>query len=370
MKRRLAAILAAVMLLGVGIAIAVGNTGADPMISKSYWENTYLPTLTEALQKRASQGTKAAYDAAAAKLTSLGEADVKAAGSLAETGYAPVTLKAGDSLELAQGASVILYSGACRLNTGTMADVTAGTQAGAGTQLVQNHRYVVTATAATLAQSQDGSLGYQGTGTLKQGGGNVGGGSGQPGGEAQSPFTDVQPDQWYYGAVSFVYQKGYFSGTGAGIFSPNEPMNRAMVATVLYRVAGSEKVTGATAFEDVADGQWYSQAIAWASAKGVVNGMGDNRYAPDLAVTREQLVTMLYRFEKDYRNKKVSTTGDLGAFPDGSVVSSWARDAMSWAVGEKLIQGRNTGHLDPSGTATRAEVATVLQRFAARLEKS
>lgn len=372
MKRRLAAILAAVMLLGVGIAIAVGNLGADPMISKSYWENTYLPALTEALQKRANQSTKAAYEAAAAKLTALGEADVKAAGAKTAGGYTSVALKAGDSLELTQGTSVILHSGGCRLSAGTVADVTAGIEAGAGTQLIQSHRYVVTAARATLEQSQEGSLSYQGTGTVKRDGGSGGGGSlgGQPGGEEKSPFTDVQTGDWYYDAVSFVYNKGYFAGTGAGIFSPNAPMDRAMVATVLYRLAGSEKVTGTAAFEDVAQGQWYTQAIAWASAKGVVNGMGDNRYAPDLAVTREQLVTMLYRFEKDYRKAAVTDAGSLIGFPDGSAVSSWARESMSWAVGEKLIQGRNTGHLDPAGTATRAEVATILQRFAARLEKN
>lgn len=371
MKRRLAAILAAVMLLGVGIAIAVGNLGGDPMISKSYWENTYLPALTEALQKRANQSTKAAYEAAAAKLTALGEADVKAAGAKTAGGYTSVALKAGDSLELTQGTSVILHSGGSRLSAGTAADVTAGTQAGAGTQLIQNHRYVVTAAGATLTQAQEGSLSYQGTGTVKRDG-TSGGGSlgGQPGGQEKSPFTDVQSGDWYYDAVSFVYDKGYFAGTGAGIFSPNEPMNRAMVATVLYRLAGSEKVTGTAAFEDVAEGQWYTQAIAWASAKGVVNGMGDNRYAPDLSVTREQLVTMLYRFEKDYRKAGVTETGSLSSFPDGSAVSSWAREAVSWAVGAKLIQGRNTGHLDPAGTATRAEVATILQRFAARLEKN
>lgn len=372
MKRRLAAILAAVLLLGVGIAIAVGNTGGDPMISKSYWENTYLPALTEALQKRASQGTKAAYEAAAAKLTALGEADVKAAGEKTAGGYTSVALKAGDSLELTQGTSILLHSGGCRLSAGTAADVTAGTETAAGTQLIQSHRYVVTAAAgATLEQSQEGSLSYQGSGTVKRSGGSAGGGlGGQLGGEEPSPFTDVRPGDWYYDAVSFVYNKGYFAGTGAGVFSPNAPMNRAMVATVLYRLAGSEKVTGTAGFEDVAEGQWYTQAIAWASAKGVVNGMGDNRYAPDLAVTREQLVTMLYRFEKDYRKAAVTNAGSLTGFPDGSAVSSWARESMSWAVGEKLIQGRNTGHLDPAGTATRAEVATILQRFAARLEKN
>lgn len=364
MKRRLVALLAAVMLLGVGIAIAVGTIGADPMISKSYWENTYLPTLAEALQKQANQSTKALYETAAAKLERLGEADVKAAQGLStqKNGYTPSELKTGDSLELATGASVVLYGGECRLERGVLADVTQGTELATGSVLTAHHRYVVTGSSgALLTQTKAGSLGYQGTGTRKPAEG-----SSQPGSENELPFHDVRPEHWYYNAIVFVYDKGYFAGTGADTFSPNAPMDRAMVATVLHRMAGSTQVTGGSAFSDVADGQWYTQGIAWASSQGVVNGMGGGRYEPHLAVTREQLVTMLYRYEKDYRKLPVSATGTLDVFPDGGAVSSWAQDAMRWAVGAGLIQGRDTGHLDPVGTASRAEVATILQRFAAR----
>lgn len=358
MKRRVAAILAAVIVLGIGIAVAVGGAG-DPLVSKSYLETTYLDSLAETLQKRAGQGTESVYKAVVAKLDELGEADVKAAQSIAAEGsaYLQTQMAAGDSLELKMGSSVLLYSGQTTLNTGTLADVTDGTALQSGGGLRLGHRYIVTAD-ATLRQIQPGSLGYQGVGTVRKGA------------DKAFPFMDVSESDWYYDAIAFVYGRGYFSGTGESIFSPNTSMTRAMVATVLHRLAGSETASDTGRFADVPAGQWYSQGIAWASQKGVVNGMGGDRYEPELAVTREQLVTMLYRYQKEYKGESAAGGGTLAAFPDGASVSSWAADAMSWAVGSKLISGRDTGHLDPTGTATRAEVATILQRFTALTEKS
>lgn len=363
MKRRVAIILAAVILLGIGIAVAVGNVGADPMISLSYWENTYLPALSQALQERAAADTQPAYAAAAAKLEqAVAAAETAAQGQSGD--FRTAQLKSGETLELQKGADAIVQSGTCALRSGVLADVTAGSEVMAGEDLVAAHRYVVTSDSAVLRQAQAGTVAYRGGGTVQPGDGS---GTTPSGGKAGLPFADVTQDQWFYSAVAFVYEKGYFSGTSATTFAPNDSMNRAMVATVLHRVAGGESVSAPELFTDVPAGQWYSQGIAWASAKGVVNGMGNGLYEPDAPVTREQLVTMLYRFEKDYRKVAVPSTGSLNNFIDGAKVSSWAQDAMRWAVGEGLIQGRNTGHLDPSGTASRAEVATILQRFAARM---
>lgn len=364
MKRRLTLILTAVILLGVGIAVAVGSGSADPMISKSYWENTYLPGLTQALQQKANEDTKSTYSAAADKLAKAAEADVKAAGEK-RGGFIQAQMKAGDVLELKQGASAVVQSGGGALGAGTLADVTEGVEVFAGEDLTAAHRYVVTSDSATLRQTQAGTVAYLGSGTVKAGSGSETTNPVTPG--SGLPFTDVTRDHWFHTAVAFVYEKGYFSGTSATAFEPNAQMNRAMVATVLHRVAGGESMNATETFADVPAGQWYSQGIAWASAKGIVNGMGEGRYEPNTSVTREQLVTMLYRFEKDYRKVAVSATGSLSGFTDGAQVSTWARDAMSWAIGAGLIQGRNTGALDPAGTATRAEVATILQRFASRL---
>lgn len=364
MKRRVSLILTAVVLLGVGIAVAVGSGSADPMISKSYWENTYLPGLAETLQQQAGKDTKSLYAEVVAKLDKAGEADVKAAGEKTG-GFVTLQLKPGDVLELKKGASAVVQSGGAALGGGVLVDVTEGVEVLAGEDLAVSHRYVATSDSAKLRSTQAGAVAYSGSGTVTSGSGGAGTDPGLSGKEL--PFTDVARDQWFYAAVAFVYEKGYFSGTSETTFEPNTSMNRAMVATVLHRVAGSERVDAQEVFADVPAGQWYSQGIAWASAKGIVNGMGGGLYAPNDAVTREQLVTMLYRFEKDYRQVAVPATGSLSGFPDGNSVSSWAQDAMGWAVGAGLIQGRNTGYLDPAGTATRAEVATILQRFSSRL---
>ena len=350
MKNRLMAALAAVLLLGTGIALAVGNMSDTAMISKSYYEDTYLPALRENLTKRAQTASAPIYEKAEAALSGQGQA---ANG----TPYTTAQMGEGDELKLAAGGSLLVYDGAGRLTSGALADVTEGVSVSAGTALTAAHRYIVTDTSgATVRQTASGTLGYQGTGQVTRAS------------EQGLPFTDVTAGDWFHDAVAYVYQHGYFSGTGASTFSPNAPMDRAMVATVLYRISGETAKGDGTDFSDVPAGQWYSDGIAWASAKGVVNGMGDGLYIPTLAVTREQLVTMLYRYETEYR--KTAATGsadDLAGFPDQDSVSDWAREAVGWAVEAGLVQGRDNGALDPAGTATRAEVATILQRFAQRL---
>lgn len=361
MKKFGVVLVAIVLLLGIGVAVAVGGSSTDPLISKSYLEDTYIPALKKQLRERASAGTKTLYEGVVARLDALGGEDVSQAESSAQEGsaaYTPAGLDRGDSVSLQTGGSLVLYSGGCRLSEGTLADVTAGTTLAAGESLTAGHRYIVTsAEAAKIVSTDPGDLGYQGIGSVAKGE------------TAPLPFQDVREGSWYYGAVEFVYGKGYFSGTAADRFSPNDSMTRAMLATVLHRVAGRETPGQSEGFTDVPAGQWYSDGIAWASAKGVVNGMGNGLYHPNDPVTRQQMVTMLYRFATVYAQMDVARTGDLAAFPDGGQVADWARDAMAWAVGAGVIQGRDTGHLDPSGTASRAEVATVLERFTKLLPK-
>lgn len=358
MKRRLHLILIAVVLLGVGIAMAVGSGSADPMISRSYWENTYLPGLAEALRQQANEDTQSVYSAVADRLDEAGKADLEAAAGEKGGGFTLVQLQPGDTLKLKKGAGAVVQSGGAALSAGALVDVTDGVEVLAGEDLAETHRCVVTSADATLRQTRSGTVAYTGEGSVA---------TADPATSGKAlPFTDVAPGQWFYDAVAFVYEKGYFSGTSATTFDPNSYMDRAMVATVLHRLAGSERVDAPAAFADVPVGQWYTQGVAWASAKGIVNGMGDGNYQPQTPVTREQLVTMLYRFERDYRQAAVPAAGSLDGFADGSAVSSWAGDAMRWAIGAGLIQGRDAGRLDPLGTATRAEVATILQRFVTR----
>ncbi|OUN11564.1 S-layer homology domain-containing protein [Flavonifractor sp. An9] len=182
------------------------------------------------------------------------------------------------------------------------------------------------------------------------------------------PFTDVKADDWFYDAVKYVYDNKLMDGTSSTTFAPLMTTNRAMIVTILWRQAGSPVVNYAMNFSDVESGVWYTEAVRWAAAEGIVKGYSDTVFAPDDTVTREQLATILYRYA-GYKEYDVSAKGDLTAFADGSTVSTWAADGMTWAVGAQLITGKDGGKLDPTGTATRAEVATILMRFCENVAK-
>lgn len=176
-----------------------------------------------------------------------------------------------------------------------------------------------------------------------------------------NPFTDVGESDWFYESVAFVVQKGLFSGTSHSTFGPEGDMTRAMLVTVLYRLAG-EPGGGTNSFSDVPDRSWYADAVAWASGQGIVKGCGSGEFRPADPITREQLAVILYNYARS-RGYSVSGFSDAPQFADGSKVSAWAAEAMKWAAGTGLITGKGSGILDPQGTAARAQVAAVLQRF-------
>lgn len=179
-------------------------------------------------------------------------------------------------------------------------------------------------------------------------------------------FADVQNNAWYSEAIAYVYNKGMMNGTDAGKFEPDATTTRAMLVTMLFRLEGEPKA-GAADFSDVASGQWFSEAIAWAAANGVVNGYKDGTFAPNDMITREQLAAVLYRFAQ-FKGYDVSVKGSLSNFSDSGSVSDWAQEAMQWAVGAGIINGDN-GALKPAGNATRAEVAMMLMRFCENVAK-
>ena len=178
---------------------------------------------------------------------------------------------------------------------------------------------------------------------------------------AALPFTDVTEDDWFYSAVASVCANGLFYGTSGTAFSPMEPMTRAMLVTVLWRLEGEPAAAGAASFPDVEPGAWYAGAAAWACGAGIAFGTGDG-FAPEGYVTREQIAVMLYRCAKA-GGWDVDAAAELTAFTDGGSVSGWAVRAMEWACAEKLITGKDGGRLDPQGQATRAEVAVILTRL-------
>ena len=176
------------------------------------------------------------------------------------------------------------------------------------------------------------------------------------------PFTDVAEGAWYYDAVKYVYHNGLFQGVSETIFRPESPMNRAMVVTVLHRLAGSPAAEGEIAFTDVPADQYYEEALIWAVDNGLAQGVSETAFAPTSPVTREQLVTFLYRYA-EFAGMDVSGKADLMVFADSDKLSSYAEEAMAWAVDAGIIDGVGNNTLAPRNNATRAQVAAMLMRF-------
>jgi hypothetical protein len=220
----------------------------------------------------------------------------------------------------------------------------------------------MTVTGGTSGNGNGGGSGGNGTGTPSAGGEEDGGQASAAGEEDEIVFSDVAEGAWYYDAVRFVVSLGLFEGTGGGKFSPEAAMTRAMLVTVLYRLAGSPAVSGDNPFTDVKNGQWYTDAVVWANQNGIVTGYGGGLFGTNDNITREQLAAILYRYA-EYKDYDVSAAADLAAYSDAGSVSSWAEAAMRWANAEGLITGVTATALSPSGNATRAQVAMILMRF-------
>ena len=221
--------------------------------------------------------------------------------------------------------------------------------------------------------------------TLPATGGSTGG-TAKPSGDAGKPsvrkdsstaaakqsvslrFDDVRSAHWFADAVEYVTENGIMNGTAADTFSPNAPATRAMLVTVLYRLAGSPDADAAHGFADLTRGAWYVDAVAWAAENGIVDGVGASRFAPNVGITREQLALILYRYAQ-HCGLDVSAAEDLSGYADAQSVSPWAQAAMRWAVSAGLISGRSASALAPQSGATRAEIAQLLMSFAKLLKK-
>ena len=177
------------------------------------------------------------------------------------------------------------------------------------------------------------------------------------------PFTDVDSDDWFLAAVQYVYENDRMAGTSSTTFQPEVNLTRAMAAQVLYNLEGQPAVTGDTTFTDAAAaGDWAVKAITWAEQTGVVAGIGDGLFDPTANVTREEFAQMMYNYAS-YKEYDLTLEGDLSQFEDASAISSWAETAMSWANGSGLINGHDDGTIDPQGTTTRAQAASILMNF-------
>ncbi len=177
-------------------------------------------------------------------------------------------------------------------------------------------------------------------------------------------YTDLNLKAWYHDGVDFVLNNGYMNGVSSDIFRPDGTLNRAMVATVLYRIAGEPAVEGTSNFSDVEAGTWYTNAVIWAQANGIVTGYTDNTFKPTKEITRQEMAVMLARYAKLLGME--ITGGDLSTYPDAKDVPSWAEESMAWCVAKGLINGVQSGgvsSLKPGNNATRAQFATIIMRY-------
>ena len=174
-----------------------------------------------------------------------------------------------------------------------------------------------------------------------------------------SGYTDVKKTDWYYDAVNYVNNNGIMTGYSETQFAPNDKLSRAQACQVIYNIADADEQATESTFSDVSLGQWYTNAISWASKNGVVSGYGNNLFGPDDAITREQMAAILYR----YAGAPSVETNNLGNYTDANQISDWATDALNWCVENKIMVGNGNGTMTPNKIISRAEVATIMMNY-------
>ena len=340
-----------VLLMLACMVTVSASTGSisNPLITKSYLEGTF----SGFLRSDAAGLLGSAADKALSKLDDIFDEYI---GYSFASGFTQISMAAGETVTLSQGAGFILLSGTAELavKSGTVIDINTGSEVRSGSSLNQYHRYFCTEntaaviTAGTAVSGQvDGYYITSGSGPVVQ----------------QYVFSDVARNAWYFDAIDYVYRNGLFAGTAATVFSPGTPMTRGMFVTVLYRLDGLPAAGQGGAFTDVANALlYYYDAVTWANANGIVTGYTDGTFQPDRAVTREEMAAIMHRYAS-FKGRNMQAPGDTyDAFPDNNEVSSYAVAAMRWAVSWEIIRGSG-GRLLPRNTATRAEVAQIIYNF-------
>ena len=351
-----AVLLAAVLVTGLGAALASPGTAEDPFVTLNYLTQTFYPELEQAILTQVQQGTAETQQTALDRLAELSSGylgNVKKDGLYADT-FLRLTLARDDVLTLPSGSGLQFEAGVTALSfaSGCLIDVTTGTTVDGTGALTAGHRYIaaenttcsVTVLSDAAYLSVCGSYGLVSTG------------------KTYTPFVDIVGPIWYSDPVLYAYQNGLVNGMTLITYEPMTQMNRAMLVTLLSRMAGVQETVADAGFTDVPAGEWYANAVNWAYSTGIVMGMGDGTFAPTATLTREQMAVILYRYATDYLGKDAVCDGDLTRFPDADNSSDWAVDALSWAVGTGLINGKGD-LLAPKDFTNRAEVATILYRF-------
>ena len=186
-----------------------------------------------------------------------------------------------------------------------------------------------------------------------------------PGENAGQTFLDVLKSFWGYESIERAAQLGYVNGVGGGKFEPNRQLTRAEFVTMLHRMAGKPTASTAAAFTDVSQNAWYRDAVNWAAEKGYVNGTGENSFNPDGKITRQEVVTILFRYSGSQSGAETMFTATYDSqVSDSGAIAPWAKTAMYWAIYNGVVNGTSPTTVSPTATATRAEVAAIFVRYA------
>ena len=268
-KKKLVGGIAAVLLLGAGVAYGIGGSQSDPLISLEYLKETFQPALLQQIDSKVETSVSASYQKMVEKVTQ--------GSSESGIGLTMKTQHRNDTVTLHQGSVILLTAGSATaaVSHGELVDVTTGTASSQG-MLIPGHRYLVGegATAVVTMFSDTAKLAVEGNSSIHTAGASV------------TPFTDLSSTDWYYSYVTYAYKRGLLSGVSADVFAPKTSVTRAMLATILYRLADSPSMAANASFTDVPAGQWYSTPVTWAVGAGVVNGVGENKFAPAAPITR------------------------------------------------------------------------------------
>lgn len=357
--------LAAVLL----VAMACGGyalSGGDSLITLRYITESFRPLAVQKGKEAASSALQESYDAAKGELDELHQehlAEVTGGEGLYSAVFQPRDWSEGDEIEVPVGSGVLLLKGTAQVDhNGAFVDVTTGEEASSGSRLSAGHRYLVgedTQAVVTLL-SGAAQLAVQGAYDYADGGVDA------------TPFYDVCTADWFHGPVNYVYGNKLFSGMDEHHFGPAQAMNRAMLMTVLYQMAGAPKgemEAADVAFADVAETAWYAPYVKWGASQGITAGTGENTFSPEQQVTRQQVVVLLYSFASRYLELELAGGTDLSAYQDLDQTADWSREAFAWAVAEGIISSSSADALtlSPQKNANRAEVATMLRAFAEKI---
>lgn len=349
----------AVLSLGIGMTL-LGSTMAfsegGSLITRQFLESVYASRLQEAIGISANMVADEFYADKAEQLETYRQEYTSQGMDRAEQ-IQSMTLQYGTEITLPQGSVLLPLSGDLTMEKlGALIDLTTGQET---ESLVSGHQYLVAEhSSATVRGGASGSeVAVQGLYAL-----------GAYEAAPVSSFSDVATTDWFYSAVEYVKAENLFSGTTLDLFSPDISMSRAMVMTVLYRMAGSpssELLSATGSFTDVYAGDWFESYVYWGVSRNLAAGMGDGTFAPDDAVTRQQMIVMLYAFARDSIGLSTSHSADLSAYSDRHTVASWAEEQMSWAVGQGLLNGIPDSNtlIKGDSVATRSEVAMILMNF-------